>query len=163
FSLGERRAVENLTVTNCVLATNCNAFKLGTESGGDFRNVAVSNCAFFPRPNTKPPISGISLLSVDGGTIDGVTISNIAMTGSRCPICLRLGNRGRDVPKPVPGSLRNVIIDNVVATGAQWSSMIVGIPAHPVEGVTLSNLRITFQGGGTSAQSQAVVPENVAR
>ncbi|HKJ69806.1 MAG TPA: glycosyl hydrolase family 28 protein, partial [bacterium] len=34
FSLGERRAVEHLTVTNCMLATNCNGFKLGTESGG---------------------------------------------------------------------------------------------------------------------------------
>jgi len=27
----------NLAVTNCILTTNCNAFKLGTESGGDFR------------------------------------------------------------------------------------------------------------------------------
>ena len=44
FSLGERRSCENITVTNCFLSTRCNGFKLGTESGGDFRRIAVSNC-----------------------------------------------------------------------------------------------------------------------
>ena len=44
FSLGERRATENIVVTNCVLFTVCNGFKLGTESGGDFKRIAVSNC-----------------------------------------------------------------------------------------------------------------------
>ena len=65
FSLGKRRSTENLSVTNCTLATNCNAFKLGTESGGDFRNITVSNCTMLARKQGRPPISGISLLSVD--------------------------------------------------------------------------------------------------
>jgi hypothetical protein len=163
FSLGQRRSTENLTVTNCVLATNCNAFKLGTESGGDFRNITVSNCVLFARPGMRPPVSGISLLSVDGAIIDGVTISNIAMTGVRCPLFLRLGNRGRDLEKPIPGDLRNVVISNVVADGAQWPCAIAGIPGHPVEGVTLDNLRLSYQGGGTREQSQVEVPEQVAR
>lgn len=163
FSLGQRRSVENLTVTNCVLSSNCNVFKLGTESGGDFRNIAVSNCAMFARPNKRPPISGISLLSVDGANIDGVTISNIAMTDVRCPVFLRLGNRGRDMPKPIPGTLRNVVIDGIVAIGSQWPSAIVGIPGHPVEGVSIANMRVSSRGGGTREQARAVVPEHLAK
>ncbi|HEV3237702.1 MAG TPA: glycosyl hydrolase family 28-related protein, partial [Gemmataceae bacterium] len=136
FSLGERRSTENLTVSNCILATNCNAFKLGTESGGDFKNITVSNCLVFGRPKMRPPISGISLLSVDGSNIDGVAINNISMTDARCPIFLRLGNRGRDMQKPAPGILKNVVISHIVATGAQWPCTIAGIPDHPIEGVT---------------------------
>src|SRR5262249_34507119 len=137
FSLGERRPTENLTVTNCQLATNCNALKLGTESGGDFRNIAVSNCVIFGRPTMRPAVSGISLLSVDGSIIDGVAISNITMSDARCPIFLRLGNRGRDQATPTPGALKNVVISNIVAKNAEWASSIVGIPGHPIEGVTV--------------------------
>src|SRR5215471_2887086 len=50
FALGRRAATEHLTVTNCVLTTACNCFKLGTESCGDFKNITVSNCAMFGRP-----------------------------------------------------------------------------------------------------------------
>jgi ubiquinone/menaquinone biosynthesis C-methylase UbiE len=163
FSLGERRSTENLIVTNCVLASNCNAFKLGTESGGDFRNITVSNCVLFSRPNLRPPVSGISLLSVDGGVIDGVAISNITMTGVRCPLFLRLGNRGRDQEKATPGALKNVVLSNIVASGAQWPCAIAGIPAHPIEGVTLSNVRIGYAGGGTGEQAHVEVPEQLGK
>ncbi len=163
FSLGRRRSTENLTVTNCLLATNCNAFKLGTESGGDFRNITVSNCVLFARPGMRPPVSGISLLSVDGSNIDGVAISNVVMNDVRCPIFLRLGNRGRDMEKPVPGTLRNVAISNIVANGSRWPCAIAGIPGHPVEGVSLQNLQITCQGAGTREQSDVEVPEHLAK
>jgi hypothetical protein len=163
FSLGRRRSTENLTVTNCVLATNCNAFKLGTESGGDFRNITVSNCVLFARPGMRPPVSGVSLLSVDGSNIDGVAISNLVMNDVRCPLFLRLGNRGRDMEKPTPGTLRNVAIGNIVANGSLWPCAIAGIPGHPVEGVSLHNLQITCQGTGTREQSDVDVPEHLAK
>ena len=44
FSLGERRSCENITVANCFLASRANCFKLGTESGGDFKHITVANC-----------------------------------------------------------------------------------------------------------------------
>ncbi|HNT87659.1 MAG TPA: glycosyl hydrolase family 28-related protein, partial [Candidatus Hydrogenedentes bacterium] len=71
FSLGERRACENITVTNCVLSTVCNGFKLGTESGGGFKRIAVSNCVITGYRDNRPAISGIALESVDGGDLDG--------------------------------------------------------------------------------------------
>src|SRR5262249_21920256 len=63
FALGYRRSTENLTVTNCVLTTACNCFKLGTESSGDFKNITVSNCAMYSSPQLwkRKPSSGVSL------------------------------------------------------------------------------------------------------
>lgn len=163
YSLGRRRSTENVTVTNCVLATNCNAFKLGTESGGDFRNITVSNCTTFSRSTSRPPISGVSLLSVDGATIEGVAVSNIGMTDVRCPVFLRLGNRGRDQEKPAAGSIRDVVISNVVATGAKCPCAVVGIPEHPVEGVTFRDFRIAYRGGGSREEGRVQVPEHPAK
>lgn len=163
FSLGVRRAVEYLTVTNCILATNCNAFKLGTESGGGFRHIKVSNCFMYSRATGRPPISGIALESVDGGDIDGVTISNIAMANVRTPIFLRLGNRGRDMDKPIPGALRNVFISNIVATGANQPCLLAGIPDHRINNVTLDNIQITYTGGGTMEQINIQVPEHESK
>ena len=159
YSLGFLRSVENMTVTNCILASNCNAFKFGTESGGGFKNVTVSNCSVIARKVGKPADSGIALESVDGAEIDGITISNISMSKINSPIFLRLGNRGRDIALPVPGYLRNVIISNITATGATQASIIAGIPDYPVENVTINNVRISYAGGGSFDGRIESVPE----
>jgi hypothetical protein len=163
FSLGERRSCENITVTNCFLSTRCNGFKLGTESGGDFKRIAVSNCVITGKKGKSPAISGIALESVDGANIDGVTVSNITMTDVRAPIFLRLGNRGRDQETPTPGSLRNVIIDNIVATRASLACSVTGIPGHAVENVTLSNIRMEFLGGNPLHPANTPMPEKEDR
>lgn len=159
FSLGERRACENITVTNSFLGSACNAFKLGTESGGDFKRIAVSNCVMSGLKGRRPAISGISLESVDGSNIDGVAISNCTMVDCRAPVFIRLGNRGRDMDTPTPGTVRNISISNIVATGASLSCSIAGIPGHAIEGVTLSDLRIRFIGGGPHRSDNEPIPE----
>jgi polygalacturonase len=145
-SMGYARPTEHLTVTNCVLRTNATNFKFGTESSGDFKNVAVSNLVMLPREVGHPPGSGISLEAVDGAHIDGVVISNISMTGVRNPIFIRRGNRGRGLTNPTPGTIKNVSISNVVATGATNTSDISGLPGYPVEKVLLDGINITMQG-----------------
>ena len=161
FSLGYLRSVENLTVTNCTLASNCNAFKFGTESGGGFKNVVVSNCTILARKTGKQPDSGISLESVDGAEVEGVTIENIAMQDVISPIFLRLGNRGRDMEIPKPGFLRNILISNIVVTGASQASLLTGIPGYPVENITIRNLKVSCTGGGSFQGKPESVPELV--
>lgn len=158
FSLGERRSTENIVVTNCILATECNGFKLGTESGGDFKRIAVSNCVVTGLRG-HPASSGIAVESVDGAHVDSVVVSNIVMTNVRAPLFIRLGNRGRDLEKPVPGSLKNVNISNVVATGGSLSSTITGIPGHDVENVSLANVRLSYAGGVPYCAPQVAIPE----
>jgi hypothetical protein len=92
-----------------------------------------------------------------------VAISNITMTDVRCAVFVRLGNRGRDMKKPEPGTIKNVTITNLVAGNAQWPCTITGIPGHPVEGVTLSDFRLGIQGGGTRELRHREVPEHIAK
>jgi polygalacturonase len=159
FSLGEHRSVENMTVTNCILASNCNAFKFGTESGGGFKNVTLSNCIVKARDEGKFPDSGISLESVDGAEVEGVTITNVSMMNVITPVFLRLGNRGRDLVNPVPGYIKNIIISNITAINATQANLIAGIPGYPVENVTIENIKVIFAGGGMFSGKPEEVPE----
>jgi polygalacturonase len=163
FGLGKRRSTENITVSNCILTTASNAFKLGTESSGDFKNIAVTNCTVFSQPNKwkKWSPAGVAIESVDGANIDRVVVSNIAMEGVRAPIFIRLGNRGRAQKIPTPGTLRNISISNITATGATLASSITGIPDHPVKHVSISHVHITAAGGGLAKLLD--IPENVAK
>jgi hypothetical protein len=147
LALGERRSTENVTVTNCVLTSSSNEIKLGTESSGDFNNIAFSNCALYPRRDpAKRDVAGLAIETVDGANITGLVVSNLVMRDIATPLFVRLGNRGRQMKTPTPGSLRNVSIQNLVATGALATCPIVGLPGHRIENVSLDDINMTFQG-----------------
>ncbi|MBI4876019.1 MAG: right-handed parallel beta-helix repeat-containing protein [Acidobacteria bacterium] len=156
-ALGRPQPTEHVTVTNCVLRTNQNHFKLGTESRGAFRNIALSNCTMLERDAGRPSRSGITISSVDGAGIDGVAISNVVMRHGGAPFFLRLGNRGRGLNPPAPGSLRNVSLSNIVAEGGAIASSIAGLEGHPVRNISLADLNLTMSGGGAATGGE--VPE----
>ncbi|MCX6624151.1 MAG: glycosyl hydrolase family 28 protein [Acidobacteria bacterium] len=147
MGMDKKRPVEHLTVTNCVLRTNCSNFKFGTESTGDFKNIAVTNCTMAPRDKGRRPISGISLESVDGANISGVVISNIAMVGVEAPIFIRLGNRGRGLDPRAPGTVENISISNIVARSCSMTSSVTGLPGHPVRRVSIDGVLLSMDGG----------------
>lgn len=161
FALGYRRSTENVTVTNCVLTTACNCFKLGTESSGDFKNITVSNCTMFARPDLwkRNPSSGISIEMVDGASIERIAVSNIVMADIESPIFVRLGNRGRAQAVPKPEHVEGISLSDIVATGAQRASSITGIPGFPVRRITLKNIRSSVKGGGRAELARKDVPE----
>ena len=153
------RPCRDVVITNCVLSSLCNALKLGTESVGGFENIAISNCTIY-----DTNLAGIALESVDGGSLEDVTVSNITMRNVSGPIFLRLGNRARPpyegAPKPGMGWFRNVILSDIESTGsATVACTIAGLPERPIENLTLANLRIQFQGGGTATDLSREVPE----
>jgi len=177
------KVCENITVTNCILTTICNGFKIGTESINDFRNIVFSNSVIkAPKPEhemakegaafVKPsdywqalaPISGIALETVDGANLQGVTINNIVMDGVRVPIFIRLANRGageQKVAVPVPGTLKDVIISNIIAYNAGTASSITSIPGSYVENVLLKNILIRTKGGGNQELAQKEMDEKI--
>lgn len=161
FALGYRRSTENVTVTNCVLTTACNCFKLGTESSGDFKNITVSNCTMFARPDLwqRNPSSGVALEMVDGASLERIAVSNLVMADIESPIFIRLGNRGRAQAVAHPEHLEGISISDIVATGAQRASSVTGIPGFPVRRITLQNIRISARGGGAAELARKVVPE----
>ncbi|KAA9038683.1 polygalacturonase [Ginsengibacter hankyongi] len=173
-STGES-ASEDIVITNCVISSFCNAIKTGTESTGGFKNIAISNCVIMPSKGSDRlygdsiGIAGLSLEIVDGGIMDGVSINNITMYGTECPLFVRLGNRGRkhfkDAPEPPVGKMRNIVISNVVAynTG-NYCSSITGIPGHYVENLSLSNVQFFNKGGinkGDYIESAEKVKEDI--
>jgi polygalacturonase len=164
------RPTEHVTITNCILSSHCNAIKAGTESSGGFRNITITNCVITPSAADNvlsaraEGLAGIALEIVDGGTLDGVVISNISIEGTTAPIFMRLGNRARAPrvadPTPAVGTFRNVTISNIVARNASpMGCAIAGIPGHAIENVTIDNVRIAFAGGGTADQVDREIPE----
>jgi polygalacturonase len=149
LSLGARRATEHVTITNCTVRSSCSNIKIGTETSGDVRDVAVSNCTMVARPGDPPSDenSGIAIESVDGSVVEGVVVNNIVMHGVATPIFVRLGNRGRGLDPAVPGAVRGVRISNVVAFGAHQTSSITGVPEHPVRDVVLDGVSIETVNG----------------
>ncbi len=177
FGLGEARATENVTITNCQVSgydegtlldgtfrRTANAeyklhptgrIKFGTESNGGFRNIAIANCVF-------DYCRGLALETVDGGLLEDVSISNLTMRDVvNAPIFLYLGERLRGPAGTPVGALRRVSISNVVVYNADpdFACLLTGVPGHPIEDVRLSNIRIYYKGGGTAAQAARPVPE----
>jgi polygalacturonase len=163
---------EDVVITNCIVSSFCNAIKAGTESTGGFRNISISNCVVKPSRDPHPPIygtaigiAGLSLEIVDGGVMDGMSISNITIEGTECPIFVRLGGRNRkyiaSAPEPPVGSMRNIVINNVVAHhSGNYCSSITGIPGHYVENLTLSNIQLFNRGGVSKVADVSTVKED---
>jgi len=162
---------ENIVVTNCIVSSHCNAIKMGTETNGGFKNISISNCVikpsavnnkvFFGKPDGN---GGIALEIVDGGTMKGITISNITIEGTVTPIFVRLGNRARPYkPDQGPigvGSVSDLIISNIHARGVKGiGCSITGIPGYPVENIMLSNISIEQTGGEKKEIVYANIPE----
>ncbi|MBI1932760.1 MAG: right-handed parallel beta-helix repeat-containing protein [Ignavibacteriales bacterium] len=188
FALGYARFTENVTITNCQIfgfdhgsllngtftkefkdedpnVNHCitGRLKFGTESNGGFRNIAVSNCVF-------EHSRGFCLESADGGIIEDIVIDNITMRDiTDTPFFIRLNARMRG-PENVPiGVCRRISISNlnVYDVGGRPKSpelgacMIMGIPEHYIEDLSLSNIRIYFRGGGKKESVDKEVPQNI--
>lgn len=152
------RPCRRVTVTGCTLRSKASALKLGTESQGGFEDITFSNCAIYDTSGTA-----ICLGEVDGGTCERINVSNIVMKNVKDALFVRLGNRATplpDRPKPGVGSMRDIMISNIQADGVgATGSSITGLPDHPLQNVTLQNIRIRYAGGGKARDAARKVPE----
>ena len=167
------RLCENITISNCVISTYCNAVKMGTETTGGFRNINISNIVVKPSYDKTKNFSGIvgarsaiSLEIVDGGVLENVNVSNFVVEGTASPIFIRLGNRARPYKKGVEvkhvGKIDGVHISNIqVRNAGDMGCSITGLPNHPVENITLENISIHHK-GGISAEEMPKIYEKVA-
>ncbi|MDH7568486.1 MAG: glycosyl hydrolase family 28 protein [Armatimonadota bacterium] len=156
---GRKRLSRNIVVTNCILNTLCNGFKIGTETLEGFEDVVFGNSIITNEVRGLQAISGVAIEMVDGAHLARVSVSNLTMMNVRAPLFIRLGNRGRGQAVPTPGTLRHISLSNITATGAEVTSSITGLPGHPVENVSLTNIHLTTRGGGEAALARREVPE----
>ncbi|MBR4897378.1 MAG: glycoside hydrolase [Prevotella sp.] len=126
---------------------------------------------FFGAPS-KIGSSAVSLEIVDGGVMENVSISDITVEGTESPIFVRLGNRGRGYKlknkngslsgthnddtitelEPIDhvGRINGVSLDNIhIRNAGAMGCSITGLPGHPVENVSLTNITLHHKGGVT--------------
>jgi len=182
FALGYCRTTENVTITNCYVTgaylmgtmldgtwkrwpsgsgySPTGRIKCGTESNGGFNNITISNCVF-------DGCRGIALECVDGGQLEDISITGITMRDcTNTPIFLRLGARLHG-PSGVPvGTMKRIMISNIVSSNAEsrfcGAGFISGVPGYMIEDVQINNLFMDHRGGGTKESAGRQVDEQIA-
>lgn len=153
------RLCEDITISNCVVSSHCNAIKLGTETNGGFRNIIVRGIVVKPSADQSSRYFGlptghsaISLEIVDGGTMSNVDIADITITGTESPIFIRLADRRRPYAENIPvdkvGSISGIRLHDILIDGAgPTGCSITGVEGHPVTDVQISDVTLRHAGG----------------
>jgi hypothetical protein len=158
----DQKVARNIVVTNCILSSACNGFKIGSEGPSGFENITFSNSVIYSRKELQDDqrvISAIDIVMPDGGWIEGVTISNISIRNARVPIFIRLQNITGNPDARMTAWIRSILISDIQAIGAIVTSSISGIPGYRVEDVTLRNIHIRTNEAGHEAWRTNVPPE----
>ena len=169
YALKKPVTTEHVAITNCIVTGYklgslldgtyvpekvnwvCGRIKLGTESNGGYRNIAISNC-------TCMWSSGLAFEEVDQGRMENISVSNITMEHvHHYPIYITTGCRNRG-PKEVtsPSYAANINISNVTVMDADSLAgiIITGMPGVPLQNVSLSNIYVQYRGGGHKVTSE---------
>jgi polygalacturonase len=184
FALGFARPTEMVTISNCLVTGSyeegalldgtfkkfaadakvprTGRIKFGTESNGGFQNIAISNCVF-------EGCSGLAIETVDGAVIEDVSVTNLTMRDiAGAPIFMRLGARMRGPAGAAVGVLRRVTLSNIsclcgnhsAEQRPRLSSILAGIPGHPIEDLKMSDITIVHPGGGRKEDALRQLGEN---
>jgi polygalacturonase len=157
---------ENVLVRNCTLTSDWGAFKLGTESMGDFKNIRFIDSVI---KDTKG--GAIKILSMDGCRLENLTIDNITVTNSDMPIFMRLGerlNKYREDEARTPGHIKGVSISNIAVETSGEGRLLAPTAivmtgertdqtTHMIEDVAIRDVTITIEGGGRVEDVSEVV------
>jgi hypothetical protein len=163
------QACRNITIFNCVISSNANGIKFGTDTSGGFEDITIQNCVVF---DTRA--DAINISTVDGARIERIIVSDITIRNLKgSAIFIRLGSRNTRYRENAPVNtpvLRDVIIENVQGTRISpvvspvtppvYGNSITGLENNRVENVVLRNINLEFEGGGTLEDADRVIPEN---
>ncbi len=155
---------ENITITNCRLSSSSSALKFCDGNANSVRHVVVDNCVI---TNSN---RGIAFMVYDGGYVSDVVLSNLTIEthrfpwfwwGEGDPIFFSIRRRSEVEGKPPKpgeppaGSIRDVIIRNVIAHG-QGECFIMGHPDSWLDHVSLENVQIYLAADPSAAYDKAV-------
>lgn len=141
---------ENITVTNCRLSSASSALKFCDGNMNCIRNVTIDNCVITDSNR------GLAFMVFDGGYVSDVVISNLTIDcirydwfwwGDGDPFHFNVIRRSEIHPEiarpdePPAGSIRNVLIKNVIARG-KGPSVINGHPQSWLDGVTMEDITL---------------------
>jgi polygalacturonase len=142
--LGDRNLtsqdVENVVVSNCVLASDDAAFKLGTGSAAVTKNCIFSNCIV---KNTR---YGLAMFMIDGGLyenilFDNIVIENMSQYKTEYPIFMDIDRRKADSPM---GKINGIRFSNMIIE-TRGNIMITGQKNAIIENVSLENITLKIK------------------
>ena len=112
YTLNRLDICKDIHVWNCKVKSRCNAIKFGTETNGGLENILIENIEI-----RETRITGLSIESVDGAIVDGVTVRDVKMTNVNAPIFIHIGKRMRGPVGRTIGKIKNVTLENITADG----------------------------------------------
>lgn len=154
---------ENISVSNCILNSSCNAIRVGGK------NVMFSNCIIYGpgksmhltslRHNTEsgfqilPNSAGEKTKYAAKGPVDNMVLSDITMVNVVSPIFIAYGN---DAPYS-RGNLGvgRIIVNNLTVLEAHKTPIYISAPANdPAKAIIFNNVRVSYAGGATQLESE---------
>ncbi len=149
--LRKKRACEYITITNCVLRTICNAFRIGVGTG-TVRAAVISNCIIHDSRNA---ITLCSKYSPDKGVlIEDIQFDNIDIEAQR-PLVIVTNAHGRREGKAVR-PIRRISFSHLRGR-AEAGSVMGGYAPGDVSDISLNDAVFDYSGGENIASSE---PEN---
>ncbi len=163
-----------VTVTNCTFSTRWSVFRFG---GGSPENITVSNCLIYETFGC--PIK----MNFGGRTqAQNLLFSNLVFKDATGPISIGMSGRSRPSEAgqpPVKGFVRNISFNHIRATGVAqarqypdmaWEQVyrpgetrtcitLNGVGDSFLENITLNDVHVTYEGGGTADEARAEVPQ----
>lgn len=164
-----------VTVTNCTFSTRWSIFRFG---GGEAENITISNCVIYDTYGCP-----IKMRCGARSRFENISFSNLIMTNVTGPITVGLdssrNNRNSTSPSPLQkGVVRNISFNGiratVVAEGRQHADLpwpqkfrpgetrhcivINGVGDDVIQNISFQDIQVTYEGGGTVAEANAVVP-----
>ena len=112
YTLNRIDICKNMRIRDCRLKSRCSAIKFGTETNGGFEDIDINGIYIY-----DSRISGISIESVDGAIIDGITVRNVEMVNTNGLLFVHLGKRMRGPEGREIGEIRNITFENITADG----------------------------------------------
>lgn len=136
---------QDIAISNCTFREiGGSAIKTGTESNGGFKNITVTNCVI----RDIDLHAGIELMTVDGGMMENIIISNITMDNVATPFFIRLGLRARPyMPMQYVQAVnetKNIQLSNIIAVNSKYPSSIIGLHSKKIRNVLVSNYTVHY-------------------
>jgi polygalacturonase len=141
----------NLRISNCVIATTCNAFKIGTNTVADIYDVIAENIIInkHSNPGTGNPvptgdcITAIAMQSNDNASVYDITCRNFTINSCYNPIAFLLENRKGGTFK---SKLENIVMENINCLKAVSQPIIFNtnctIATNKIKNITLNNVSV---------------------
>ncbi|MFA6929514.1 MAG: glycosyl hydrolase family 28 protein [Lentisphaeria bacterium] len=136
-----QRSCQHVCISNCILRTRCNAFRIGVGNG-IVRDCVISNCII------RDTRTGICIIAKYSKASAGVTIENIQFDNLYIeairPLFIASDVHGS---QPEPAKLiRNISFQHLRGRGSR-SCLITGNPDRMIHDLTFSDLCFQYSGG----------------